>query len=428
MSTTVEKISSNKVKLSFDIDAAKFDEAMGKAYIKVRGQVAIPGFRKGHAPRKMIENMYGEGVFYDEAFELIFDEVYGPAIDENKLEVVDRPQVDIQQIGTGKNLQFTCEVFVKPDVTLGEYKGVEVKKEHTLVTEDDVNAEIEKERNKQAAEVSVDDRAVAEGDTVNLDYSGSVDGVKFAGGTAEGQTLKIGSHTFIPGFEEQMVGMNIGEEKDLNVTFPTEYHAPDLAGKEAVFRVKVNSITETQLPALDDDFAKDISEFDTLDAYKADVRAKLEAQAAERDNNAFTNAVIEKVMANATVEIPDAMVERQIDSMVRNFEARLAQQGLKLADFMKYTGQDEKSFRNQYRDQAEKSVRANLVLEAIENVEKFEAAEEEIDAEIEKFAKQIGQNVEDLKKNLTEGDREYFKADVIRDKAVKFLCDNAKAE
>ena len=428
MSTTVEKISSNKEKLSFDIDAAKFDEAMGKAYIKVRGQVAIPGFRKGHAPRKMIENMYGEGVFYDEAFELIFDEVYGPAIDENKLEVVDRPQVDIQQIGTGKNLQFTCEVFVKPDVTLGEYKGVEVKKEHTLVTEDDVNAEIEKERNKQAAEVSVDDRAVAEGDTVNLDYSGSVDGVKFAGGTAEGQTLKIGSHTFIPGFEEQMVGMNIGEEKDLNVTFPTEYHAPDLAGKEAVFHVKVNSITETQLPALDDDFAKDISEFDTLDAYKADVRAKLEAQAAERDNNAFTNAVIEKVMANATVEIPDAMVERQIDSMVRNFEARLAQQGLKLADFMKYTGQNEKSFRNQYRDQAEKSVRANLVLEAVENVEKFEATEEEIDAEIEKFAKQIGQNVEDLKKNLTEGDREYFKADVIRDKAVKFLCDNAKAE
>ncbi len=428
MSTTVEKISSNKVKLSFDIDAAKFDEAMDKAYIKVRGQVAIPGFRKGHAPRKMIETMYGEGVFYDEAFELIFDEVYGPAIDENKLEVVDRPQVDIQQIGSGKNLQFTCEVFVKPDVTLGEYKGVEVKKEHTLVTEDDVNAEVEKERNKQAAEVSVDDRAVAEGDTVNLDYSGSVDGVKFAGGTAEGQTLKIGSHTFIPGFEEQMVGMNIGEEKDINVTFPTEYHAPDLAGKAAVFHVKVNSITETQLPALDDDFAKDISEFDTLDAYKADVRAKLEAQAAERDNNAFTNAVIEKVMANATVEIPDAMVERQIDSMVRNFEARLAQQGLKLADFMKYTGQDEKAFRGQYRDQAEKSVRANLVLEAVENAEKFEATEEEIDAEIEKFAKQIGQNVEDLKKNLTEGDREYFKADVIRDKAVKFLCDNAKAE
>ena len=428
MSTTVEKISSNKVKLSFEIDAEKFAAAMDKAYIKVRGQVTIPGFRKGRAPRKMIENMYGgESIFYDEAFELIFDEVYGPAVEENKLEVVDRPQIEIQQIGTGKNLKFACQVFVKPDVTLGEYKGVEVKKEHTLVSDEDVDKEIEKARSKQASEVSVEDRPVAEGDTVNLDYSGSIDGVKFAGGTAEGQTLKIGSHAFIPGFEEQMVGMKLGEEKDLEVTFPEKYHAAELAGKKAVFHVKVNSITETQLPALDDDFAKDISEFDTLDEYKADVRAKLEAQAAERDNQAFTNAVIEKVMENATVEIPDAMVERQIDYLVRNFEYRLSAQGLKLADFIKYTGQDMKSFRNQYRQQAEKTVRANLVLEAVENAEKFEATEEEIDAEIAKFAPQTGKSAEELKKSLTEGDREYFKSDVIRDKAVKFLCDNAKA-
>ena len=355
MSTTVEKISSNKVKLSFDIDAAKFDEAMGKAYLKVRGQVSIPGFRKGHAPRKLIENMYGEGVFYDEAFELVFDEVYGPAIDENKVEVVDRPQIDIEQIGSGKNLKFTCEVYVVPEVTLGAYKGVEVKKEHTLVTDDQVDEKVEQERRKQAAEVSVEDRPVAEGDTVNLDYAGSVDGVAFAGGTAEGQTLKIGSHTFIPGFEEQMIGMNVGEEKDLDVTFPEDYHAEELAGKAAVFHVKVNGITETQLPALDDDFAKDISEFDTLDEYKKDIRAKLEAQAAEHDENAFTNAVIEKVMENATVEIPEAMIERQIDSMMRDFEYRLSSQGLKLADFMKYTGQDEKAFRAGYRDQAEKS-------------------------------------------------------------------------
>ena len=341
MSTTVEKIASNKVKLSFDIDAAQFDAAMDKAYIKVRGQVNIPGFRKGKAPRKLIENMYGEGVFYDEAFELVFDEVYGPAIDEKKVDVVDRPEIEIQQIGAGKNLQFTCEVFVKPDVTLGEYKGVEVKKEKTEVTDEQVDAKVEEERSKQATEVAVEGRAVAEGDTVNLDYAGSVDGVAFAGGTAQGQTLKIGSHTFIPGFEEQMVGMNIGEEKDLDVTFPEEYHAKELAGKKAVFHVKVNGITETQLPALDDDFAKDISEFDTLEEYKADIRAKLEAQAAERDQNAFTNAVIEKVIANATVEIPEAMIERQIDSMMRDFEYRLASQGLKLADFMKYTGQDE---------------------------------------------------------------------------------------
>ena len=323
MSTTVEKIASNKVKLSFDIDSAKFDEAMGKAYLKVRNQVTIPGFRKGKAPRKMIENMYGEGVFYDEAFELIFDEVYGPAVDENKIEVVDRPEIEIQEIGAGKNLKFTCEVFVKPDVTLGEYKGVSVKKETTVVTDVEVDARVEEERNKQATEIQVEDRAVAEGDTVNLDYAGTVDGVAFAGGTAQDQTLKIGSGSFIPGFEEQMIGMNIGEEKDLQVTFPEKYHAEELAGKAAVFHVKVNSITETQLPALDDDFAKDISEFDTLEEYKADIRAKLEAQAAERDNNNFTNAVIEKVLENATVEIPEAMIERQIDSMMRDFEYRL---------------------------------------------------------------------------------------------------------
>ena len=428
MSITVEKISSNKVKLSFDIEAARFDEAMSKAYIKVRGQVSIPGFRKGKAPRKMIENMYGEGVFYDEAFELIFDEVYGPAVEENKLDVVDRPEIEIQQIGAGKNLQFTAEVFVVPEVTLGAYKGVAVKKEVTEVTDAQVDAKVEEERSKQATEVEVDDRAVMEGDTVNLDYCGTVDGVAFAGGTAEGQTLKIGSHTFIPGFEEQMVGMCIGEEKDLNVTFPEKYHSDELAGKAAVFHVKVNSITATELPALDDDFAKDISEFDTLDEYKADIRAKLEAQAAERDQNAFTNAVIEKVMENAAVEIPNAMIERQIDSMMRDFEYRLQAQGLKLADFIKYTGQDMKAFRENYRGQAEKSVKAHLVLSAVEKAEAFEPSAEAIDEQIAKFAPQTGKTVEELKATFSEQDLEYFKADAIRDMAVKFLADNAVAE
>lgn len=428
MSTTVEKIASNKVKMSFDIDSAKFDEAMGKAYLKVRAQVTIPGFRKGKAPRKMIENMYGEGVFYDEAFELIFDEVYGPAVDEHKVEVVDRPEIEIQEIGAGKNLKFTCEVFVKPDVTLGEYKGVVVKKENTLVTDADVDAKVEEERSKQATEVQVEGRAVAEGDTVNLDYAGSVDGVAFEGGTAQDQTLKIGSHTFIPGFEEQMVGMNIGEEKDLQVTFPEQYHAQELAGKEAVFHVKVNAITETQLPALDDEFAKDISEFDTLDEYKADIRAKLEAQAAERDQNNFTNAVIEKVLENATVEIPNAMVERQIDSMMRDFEYRLMGNGLKLDDFIKYTGSDIKTFRENYREQAAKSVKAHLVLEAIEKAEAIDATEEQIDKQLAAFAEQTGKTVEEFKKSLSESDMTYFKADAIRDNCVKFLTDSAKAE
>ncbi len=428
MSTTVEKIASNKVKLSFDVDSAKFDEAMGKAYLKVRNQVSIPGFRKGKAPRKMIENMYGEGVFYDEAFELVFDEVYGPAIEENKIEVVDRPEIEIQEIGAGKNLKFTCEVFVVPEVTLGEYKGVAVKATKTEVTDAQVEAKLEEERNKQATEVSVEDRAVAEGDTVNLDYMGTVDGVAFAGGTAEGQTLKIGSHTFIPGFEEQMVGMNIGEEKDLNVTFPEKYHSDELAGKAAVFHVKVNAITETQLPALDDDFAKDISEFDTLEEYKADIRAKLEAQAAENDKNVFTNDVLGKVMENATVEIPEAMIERQIDSMMRDFEYRLMGNGLKLDDFMKYTGQDMKSFRENYRGQAEKSVKAHLVLEAIEKAEAIDATEEQIDAQLTTFAAQTGKTVEEFKQGLSAADIEYFKADAIRDNCVKFLVDNAKVE
>lgn len=428
MSTTVEKISSNKVKLSFDIDSAKFDEAMGKAYLKVRKQVSIPGFRKGKAPRKLIENMYGEAVFYDEALELIFDEVYGPAVEENKIDVVDRPEIDVQEIGAGKNLKFTCEVFVKPDVTLGEYKGVVVARETTEVTDAQVDAKLEEERAKQATEAEVEGRAVAEGDTVNLDYSGSVDGVAFEGGTAEAQTLKIGSHSFIPGFEEQMIGMSIGEEKDLEVTFPEEYHAEELAGKAAVFHVKVNSITETQLPELDDEFAKDISEFDTLDEYKADIRAKLEAEAAELDSNNYTNAVIEKVLENATVEIPEAMIERQIDSMMRDFEYRLRSQGLKLSDFLRYTGQDEKAIRDGYRAQAEKSVKAHLVLEAIEKAEGVDATEEQVDAQIAQFAPQTGKSVEELKQTLTEADREYFKADAIRENAIKLLVDSAKAE
>ena len=428
MSTTVEKIASNKVKLSFDIDSAKFDEAMAKAYLKVRNQVSIPGFRKGKAPRKMIENMYGEGIFYDEAFELIFDEVYGPAVEENKVEVVDRPEIEIQEIGAGKNLKFTAEVFVRPDVVLGEYKGVAVKKETTIVTDVEVDARVEEERNKQATEIEVEGRAVAEGDTVNLDYAGTVDGVAFAGGTAQDQTLKIGSGSFIPGFEEQMVGMNIGEEKDLNVTFPEQYHSEELAGKAAVFHVKVNSITETQLPALDDDFAKDISEFDTFAEYKADIRAKLEADAAERDNNVFTNDVLGKVMENATVEIPEAMIERQIDSMMRDFEYRLMGNGLKLDDFLKYTGSDMKAFRENYRGQAEKSVKAHLVLEEIEKVEAIDATEEQIDKQLAAFAAQTGKTVEEFKASLSESDIEYFKADAIRDNCVKFLVENAKVE
>ena len=423
MSTTVEKISSNKVKLSFDIDAAQFDAAMDKAYIKVRGQVTIPGFRKGRAPRKMIENMYGgEGVFYDEAFELIFDEVYGPAIDENKLEVVDRPQVDIQQIGTGKNLQFTCEVFVKPDVTLGEYKGVEVKREHTLVTEDEVNAEIEKERNKQAAEVSVEDRAVAEGDTVNLDYSGSVDGVKFAGGTAEAQTLKIGSHTFIPGFEEQMVGMNIGEEKDLEVTFPQEYHAEELAGKAATFKVKLHEVKTKELPAADDEFAKDVSEYDTLDELKASIRKGMEEQNEKNAELEVENDLVEQIVATLEGDIPPVMFETRIDEMVRDFEYRLQQQGLRLEDYIKYMGGDTAKFREGFKEQAEKQVKIRLALEAVAAAEGIAASEEDFENEVKRIADAYKMEVEKVRGIVPEAE---VKKDLAVNKAIDFIKQNA---
>ena len=428
MNVSVEKLSSNKVKLAYEIEAARFDEAVNRAYYKLRGRVSIPGFRKGKAPRRLIENYYGQGFLYNEAFDILFDEVYAPSLTENKVDVVDRPEIDIQQIGAGQDLKFTCEVYVTPDVTLGEYKGVAVKKEHTLVSEDEVDAKIESERKKQAAEVEVKDRPAEDGDIVELDYAGTLNGVPFAGGTAEHQKLKLGSHTFIPGFEEQIAGMNAGEEKDITVTFPENYGAEDLAGEEAVFHIKVHGIRKEELPPLDDEFAKDISEFETLEEYRADIRAKLEKQAAERDENSFRNAVIDKVIENASVDIPDAMIERQIDSMMRDFEYRLRAQRMDIKDYMAYTGLDEKAMREEYRQQAEKSVRAHLVLSAIEKAENIEASEEEIDAEIAKFAPMTGKTLEELKAGYTDSDREYFRADAIREKAIRFLADNAVAE
>ena len=428
MSVSVEKISSNQVKLTFEIEAARFDEAVSRAYYKLRGRVSIPGFRKGKAPRKLIENYYGEGFLYNEAFDSLFDQVYGPALDENHVDVVDRPEIDIQQIGAGQDLKFTCEVYVTPDVQLGAYKGVSAKKEHTLVTEDEVNARIEADRKKQAAEVKVEDRPVENGDIVELDYAGSIDGVPFPGGTAEGQRLVIGSHSFIPGFEEQMVGMRTGEEKDLTVTFPEDYGAEDLAGEEAVFHVKVREIRKEELPELDDEFAKDISEFETLEAYRADIRDKLQKQAAERDEANFRSAVLDKVIDAAEVDIPKAMVERQLDSMMQDFAYRLRAQGMDMKDFMQYTGQDEAAMREGYRADAEKSVRAHLVLSAIEKAEGIEATEEEVDAEIAKFAPQSGKTPEELKATFTESDRNYFRADAVREKAIRMLVDNAVAE
>ena len=276
MSHTYEKLSGNKAKFTFTIPAEQFDEAMQKAFLKTRNKINVPGFRKGKAPRKMIESLYGEAVFYDDAFEIIFPDAYEAAIKEFDLKPVDRPDVDVQEIGSGKELKFTVEVYVRPDVTLGQYEGLTVAVAKTEVTEEQINERIEADRQKAARTIDVEDRPVQDGDTVNLDYAGTVDGVAFEGGTAEGQTLKIGSNQFIPGFEAQMVGMNIGEERDLQVKFPDEYHAEELKGKDAVFHVKVNGIQMTELPELDDEFAKDVSEFDTMDEYRADIKAKIQ--------------------------------------------------------------------------------------------------------------------------------------------------------
>ena len=425
MSTTVEKMTSNKVKLTFEVDGATFEAAVQKAYVKNRGRINVPGFRKGKAPRKVIENLYGEGVFYDDAFEDIFPDVYRAAIDEHKLQPVDRPSVDIQEIGAGKNLVFTAEVFVRPDVTLGQYKGLEVKKDVHEVTDEEVDAQVNQAREKQAREIDVDDRAVENGDIVNLNYAGTVNGVAFEGGTAENQTLTIGSGMFIPGFEEQMIGMCICEERDLSVKFPEEYHAAELAGKDAVFHVKVNSIKTRELPEADDEFAKDVSEFDTLADYKADIRAKLQKEADDRAEVAFENAIVDAAVANATLDVPEAMIESQIDNMLQDFKMRLAYQGLKFEDFIKYTGQTEEAVRAQYKEEAERRVKGELVLEAIKNAEGIEASEEEIDAEIAKYAEQIKRDVEEVKKDLAAADKSYFADSVTVRKTIDLLKETA---
>ena len=427
MSHTYEKISSNKAKLSFVIPAEQFDEAMQKAYLKNRSRINVPGFRKGKAPRALIERMYGEGMFYDDALELLFPDAYEAAVKENDLKPVDRPEMtSVDQIGAGQDLKFTCEVFVRPDVELGQYKGLEVEVTKQTVSEDDVNARIEQDRQKGARTIDVEDRPVEDGDTVNLDYAGSVDGVAFAGGTAQGQTLKIGSHQFIPGFEEQMVGMQIGEEKDLNVTFPEQYHSEELAGKAAVFHVKVNSIQRTELPELDDDFAADVSDFNTFAEYKDSIVKELTERAEKNNEVTIENALVEKAVDNATIDVPHAMIHEQLDYMMREMEMRMAYQGLRMEDFLKYTGQTREQLEHSYHGEAEKRVRIELTLEAIRKAEGIEPTEEEVKKQIEEQAKRMGREVEDFEKTLTDEQRAYLSDTAAIQKVVDLMKADAK--
>jgi len=347
---------------------------------------------------------------------------------EHEITPVDQPKIEISEIGGGKPLTFTATVYVKPDVTLGTYKGVTAKKAEISVTEDDVNAEIERARERVARFIDVTDRPIKLDDQVNIDYAGFVGDEQFEGGTAQGQTLVIGSGSFIPGFEEGLIGANTGDEVDVNVTFPEDYHAENLKGKAAVFHVKVNSIQQKELPALDDEFAKDVSEFDTLAAYKDDVRAKLVKRAEERADAEFENEVIEAVVENAEVDIPEAMVENQIDSMLRDMELRMMYQGMRMADFLKYTGQTIEGMREAQRDEAKRRVKTQLVLEAIRKAEGIEASEEDVKAQIERYASQTGKGVEDFEKTLSESDRNYFADIAAMEKTVELLKTSAVSD
>ena len=409
MSYTYEKISGNKAKLTFTVPAEKFDEAMQKAFLKLRGRINVPGFRKGKAPRRMIETLYGEGVFYDDAFEILFPDVYEEAVKEYDLHPVDRPEISLDEIGAGQDLKFHLEVFVRPDVKLGEYKGLTVEAEQQKLTDEMIDARISEDQDKASRTIDVDDRPVQDGDTVNLDYAGTVDGVAFAGGTAEGQTLKIGSHQFIPGFEEQMVGMNIGEEKDLQVKFPDEYHAEELKGKDAVFHVKVNGIQVTEKPELDDDFAADISEFNTFAEYRESIVKELTERVQKNNDIAAENALVEKVVENAEMDIPQAMIDDQADYMVREMAMRMSYQGIKMDDYLKYTGQTMEGLKAMYAPEAEKRVKTELVIDAIRKAEKIEPAEADIEKATADQAERIGQDVETFKKGLTDEQKAYLK-------------------
>ena len=424
MSHTYEKISGNKVRLTFSIPAALFAAAMQKAYLKLRGRINVPGFRKGKAPRRMIETLYGEGVFYDDAFEALFPDAYEEAIREYDLHPVDRPQIDLDEIGEGKDLKFHLEVFVRPDVTLGEYKGLTVEVDQEKLTDAMIDARISQDQDKASRTIDVDDRPVQEGDTVNLNYAGSVDGVPFAGGTAEHQTLTIGSHTFIPGFEEQMVGMNVGEEKDLQVKFPDEYHAEELKGKDAVFHVKVNGIQVTEKPELDDDFAADISDFNTFAEYRESIVKELTDRINENNAIAAENALVEKAGENAQMDIPEAMIEDQADYMVREMAVRMSYQGIKMDDYLKYTGQTREGLAAMYKPEAEKRVKTELVIEAIRKAENLEPGEAEIEKAIEDQAKRSGMDVEEFKKNLTDEQKDYLKDNA----AIQMVLDLLKKD
>lgn len=423
MKVTAEKTDTNKVKLEIHVDPETFERGMEKSYLKNRKNISIPGFRKGKVPRKIIERYYGEAIFYEDAVNEIFPAAYDEAVREANIEPVDRPEIDIVQIGSGQDLILTALVTVKPEVELGQYKGIEVTRTEYNVTDDDVDHQLHHVVERNARWISVE-RAVKEGDRVTLDYTGTIDGKEFPGGAAEKYILEIGSGHFIPGFEEQLTGMMPGEEKDINVTFPEKYHAEELQGKAAVFHVKIHEVKEKELPALDDEFAKDVSEFDTLDEYKADIKKRLVDAAEARSRNDMENELIRKVVDNAKVEIPDVMVENEIDDMVRDMDYRMRYNGLTLDQYLKMTNTTLDDLRAQFKEDAYNRVKTQLVLESIAKAENIEATDEDLEKEYARLADQYKQSIEEVKKNFANSTG-YISNSIKVNKTIDFLIDNS---
>lgn len=426
MSLQVEKLEKNMAKLTVEVSAEEFDQAIKAAFNKNKSRFNIPGFRKGKAPQAMIEKMYGSGVFYEDAANEAIDKSYGAAMEESGLDIVSRPAVDIVQIEKGKTFIYTAEVAVKPEVTLGEYKGIEVEKANAEVTEADVDAELAKIQDQNSRMVSVEDRAVADGDNTVVDFEGFVDGKAFDGGKGTDYPLVIGSHSFIDTFEEQLVGKNIGEECEVNVTFPTEYHSAELAGKPAMFKVTVKEIKVKELPELNDEFASEVSEFETLAEYKADIQAKLLEKKQKDAATENENRVVDKVVENASMDIPEPMIDSQVRNMIDDYARRMQSQGLSLEQYMQYTGMDINKLKEQMQPQAVKRIQTRLVLEQIVKQENIQIADEAIDKELADMAASYKMELEQLKGYMGEKEKEQMRTDLAVQEAVDFLVAEAK--
>ncbi len=426
MSVQVEKLEKNMAKLTIEVPAAEFEAAIQEAYLKNKKRISLPGFRKGKVPRMMIEKMYGEGFFYEDAANAVIPKAYEKAAMESEIEIVSRPEIGVEQIGKGKDFIFTATVAVKPEVTLGQYKGLEYDEKPVEVTDEDLEQELKKVQEQNARTVTVEDRAIANGDIAVIDFTGSVDGEEFEGGKGEDYELVIGSHSFIDTFEDQLIGKNTGDEVEVNVTFPEDYQVADLAGKPALFKVVIKAIKTKEVPELDDEFASDVSDFDTLDEYKEDLKKTILEKKEKAAKTAKENALVDKVIENAQMDIPEPMIELEVRQMADEFAQRMQMQGLSMEQYMQYTGLTSEKLLEEMKPNAEKKIKTRLVLEAVVDAEKIEVSAEELEAEYKKLADMYQMEVDKVKEIMGTAGEENMKKDIAVQKAVDVIADSAK--